>query len=217
MEKGGEGQEIDDLAEAFNTMSGNTKKLFDELRVVTDDIAHDLKTPLTRIHGMAEITVRGPRDWEIYQDTLGNIAEECDHMVSMINSMLEITRTESAIDQPLKDEVDFADMLRQAFEIYQMSALDHEVTMTAKIPAEAAPLHANKVKLQRVVSNLLDNALKFTPAGGKIEISLTRGADWYCFDVADNGPGIADENKARIFERFFRCDSSRTLPGNAWA
>ena len=102
--------------------------------------------------------MRGPRDWEIYQDTLGNIAEECDHMVSMINSMLEITRTESAIDQPLKDEVDFADMLRQAFEIYQMSALDHEVTMTAKIPAEAAPLHANKVKLQRVVSNLLDNA-----------------------------------------------------------
>ena len=107
MEKGGEGQEIDDLAEAFNTMSGNTKKLFDELRVVTDDIAHDLKTPLTRIRGMAEITVRGPRNWEIYQDTLGNIAEECDHMVSMINSMLEITRTESAIDQPLKDEVDF--------------------------------------------------------------------------------------------------------------
>ena len=133
MEKGGEGQEIDDLAEAFNTMSGNTKKLFDELRVVTDDIAHDLKTPLTRICGMAEITVRGLRNWEIYQDTLGNIAEECDHMVSMINSMLEITRTESAIDQPLKDEVDFADMLRQAFEIYQMSALDHEVTMTAKM------------------------------------------------------------------------------------
>ena len=66
-------------------------------------------------------------------------------------------------------------------------------------------------------NTLQDNALKFTPAGGKIEISLTRGADWYCFDVADNGPGIADENKARIFERFFRCDSSRTLPGNAWA
>ncbi len=210
---GNEGAEIDEMVEAFNRMTANTERLFGELRVVTDNIAHDLKTPLTRMRGMAEVAVFDTMSPEKSGEVLGNIAEECDNMVAMINNMLEITRTETRLNASAFEMIDFAEMLRQAYELFEATASDKGIELTLDIPHHPVMLPGDKFKLQRLIANLVDNAIKFTPSG-KVSILLHDENGKAVFAVQDSGSGVADGDKKRIFDRFYRCDSSRTLPGN---
>ena len=209
------GQEIAELIQAFNKMSANTERLLNELRGATDDVAHDLKTPLTRIRGLAEVTVRGPRDFNIWSDALGNIAEECDDMVAIINTMLEITRTESKIEHISREPVELCAMLRRLHELYLPAAEEDQIHWELQLPENAsAVIMADRIKIQRMVGNLLDNAMKFVPQGGRVVLKLELFENRILLQVIDNGPGIPDPDKLRVFERFVRLDSSRTHRGN---
>jgi len=208
------GQEISELVSAFNTMSANTERLLNELRGATDDVAHDLKTPLTRIRGLAEVTAAGPRDFAVWTDALGNIAEECDDMVAIINTMLEITRTESNIEYLKKEPVDLCGLVRRLYDLYLPAAEENGIAWELHVPEAPVVIAADRIKLQRMIGNLLDNTLKFVPAGGKVVIRLDAGEEAVKLRVIDNGPGIPDQDKKRIFERFVRLDSSRTKRGN---
>lgn len=208
------GQEIAELVTAFNKMSANTERLLNELRSATDDVAHDLKTPLTRIRGLAEVTIQGPKDFELWSDALGNIAEECDDMVAIINTMLEITRTESNIEHFSPEQVDLCVLLKRLFELYHPAAEECSISWELEIPDQPVPVHADRIKIQRMVANLLDNTLKFVPAGGRVILHLDCDETEVHLKVIDNGPGIPDSDKVRIFERFVRLDSSRTRRGN---
>ena len=209
------GQEIAELILAFNKMSGNTERLLNELRSATDDVAHDLKTPLTRIRGLAEVTVRGPRDFEIWGDALGNIAEECDDMVAIINTMLEITRTESNIEHFQPETFDLKTLLSRLYELYHPAAEEQQIVWEIQLPDQAVPVRADRIKCQRMIGNLLDNTLKFVPPGGKVLLKLhAEESSFIRLQVIDNGPGIPDQDKVRVFERFVRLDSSRTRRGN---
>ena len=208
------GQEIAELVFAFNKMSANTERLLNELRGATDDVAHDLKTPLTRIRGLAEVTVRGPRNFDLWTDALGNIAEECDDMVAIINTMLEITRTESNIEHLSPEKVDICSLLNRLHELYLPTAEEHRIQWSVSLPETPLYIRADRIKIQRMIANLLDNALKFVPEGGKVELRLEGENSSIHLHVIDNGPGIPDQEKVRIFERFVRLDSSRTRRGN---
>lgn len=212
--EGDGGAEINELVCTFNLMNSNTEKLFNELKMVTDNVAHDLRTPLTRMRGLAEVTVEGPPELGRYRELAGVVADECSQMIQIINTMLEITKTESNIETPEAELLDLREMIARAAELFQPLAEDGDVRLAAELPDAAVPFRGDRIKLQRVVSNLIDNALKFTPPGGTITLSLTVKEDVILFRVADTGCGIREEDLEHIFERFFRSDASRTRPGN---
>ncbi len=211
---GNDGTEIDELVHTFNRMTANTEKLFLELQSVTDDVAHDLRTPLTRIRGLAEITVSGRQELSAYREMAAIVAEECNQMLQIINTMLEITRMEANCDKLTKEEFDLNRLLARAGELFSASAEAKSIELHLHLPATPVPIVAEKLKIQRVFANLLDNALKFTAPGGSIDVELTTAGQAAVTRIRDNGCGIRPEDLSRVFERFFRSDPSRNCPGN---
>jgi signal transduction histidine kinase len=208
----GKGEEIDTLAETFNRMLGKIEVLLKGMREMTDNIAHDLKSPITRIRGVAEATLTGgnlPKDFELMS---GSIVEECDRLLVMINTMLDISEAEAGVAKLAIDEVDMAQVVRDACDLFQPVAENNQVRIIQK-PTENAAISGDKMKIQRAVSNLLDNALKYTPRGGTVTVSVEGEPNQVILSVNDTGPGISDRDLPRIFARFFRGDRSRSLPG----
>ena len=207
---GTEGTEINDLADAFNDMTTNTEKLLIELKMISDSMAHDLRTPITRMRGQAEMSLNSPKDNELASD----VAEECENMLTLINTMLEITQTEFNISKIEKDKLDFAAIARTTVDLLATVADDKGVTLRVDIPEIPLMMFGNKVQLQRLIGNLLDNAIKFTPANGVVSLSMRSDSDSVLLTVADTGCGIPEADSQHVFERFYRSDSSRNVPGN---
>lgn len=206
--------EITDLVDAFNNMNDNNRRLFSEVRSVTGDIAHELKTPLTRLRGAAEVTM-GDRDAGGAANELAAVvSEECGEMLELINSLLEITRTESGLSNLKLESVELTYQLRRAHELFLPVAEDLGIDFELELPEHPVSIAADRVKLQRVFSNLIDNALKFNRRGGKVAIRLEASDDHVAVTVTDTGCGIAEADMPHIFERLYRCDASRSRPGN---
>lgn len=211
---GDDGLEIDNLVESFNSMTENTETLMRELRTIADDIAHDLRTPLTRMLGRAEVTVSGNPTLENCLETLGDNAEECRGMLSLINRMLDISKTESGTAVLHKTAFDLTQLLRRSAEVFSMVTEQKKQTLAIELPDKPVMLFADPVKIQQMTANLLDNAVKFTPEGGTIHVALTQDQQEIRFAVADSGCGIPPEEQKNVFKRFYRADTSRHLPGN---
>ncbi len=209
----GHGDEVDRLARTFNEMLDRIQALLTCLREVTDDIAHDLRSPLARIRGLTESAVVGNPTLEDLKAAAGNTVEECDRLLQMVNTMLDITEFEAggAIRQWTAVPVD--EILADACDLFQSLAEDKGIDLQWTAGAQAAVQGARR-PLQRLLANLLDNALKYTPAGGCVRVSLSRLDDRLAVEVEDSGVGIAEADLPRIFERFYRCDQSRSAPGN---
>lgn len=206
--------ETDDLIASFNTMTANTETLMRELKTITDDIAHDLRTPLTRMLGRSEIAVTLHPTSEKLQDTLGDNAEDCRRMLALINQMLAISKTESGASRLHRETVDLKKLLERASELFRMPAEQKRQTLLLELPAEPVFLSADPARLQQLIANLVDNALKFTSENGSIVIQLTESAEEILLSVSDTGCGIPPEECKKVFKRFYRADTSRNLPGN---
>lgn len=206
--------ETDDLIASFNTMTANTETLMRELKTITDDIAHDLRTPLTRMLGRSEIAVTLHPTSEKLQDTLGDNAEDCRRMLALINQMLAISKTESGASRLHRETVDLKKLLERASELFRMPAEQKRQTLLLELPAEPVFLSADPARLQQLIANLVDNALKFTSENGSIVIRLTESAEEILLSVSDTGCGIPPEECKKVFKRFYRADTSRNLPGN---
>jgi len=211
---GKEGLEVELLVKDFNFMVDNTEKLMTELHTISDNIAHDLRTPLTRMQICAEVTFAGEQTLSNYRDALADNAEECRRMLTLINTMLEISRTESGAEVLRRKTFDLADLLRHAVTLFEMAAGQKQLTVSADLPAAPLSFTGDRLKLQQLFGNLIDNAIKFTPPGGNIQIKLVNSSKQLFVTVADTGCGIAAEDQAHIFKRFYRTDRSRNLPGN---
>lgn len=211
---GNKDKEIDDLARAFNEMLGKIEILIAEIREVTSNIAHDLRTPLNRIRGMVEMALTSETGAEEWVETASDVIEECDRLTGMINTMLEIAEANAEVSPKIRNEVNMTDLVRDAVELFQPLAEDEDILMHLK--THQAPLFTkgDLPRLQRAVANLLDNAIKYTPAGGNIRISVQKDLDEVLIYVTDSGPGIADESLPFIFDRFYRGDQSRSTPGH---
>ena len=201
--------EIAELEGAFNTMSGEIEKTLTELRVLTENMAHDLRTPLTRLKAAAELHAMGV-------DTVGNLAEnvmeETDALLTMINMMLEISQTEYGVTRVPMEELDLVPFFGEMLELYSAFADDRGISLSARLPSNPVLFRGHKGRLQQMVGNLLDNAVKFTPGGGHVVVRLTAAP--IVIEVENSGPGIEAKDIPYVFKRFWRADSSRSLQGN---
>lgn len=205
----GPGEEFEHLTRAVNTLASNTERLLADLRTVTDNIAHDLRTPITRLRTRAELALSAGGETAALAS---EVAEECNGMLELISALLEITRVGHNIGVGPGEPCDLADLAREMVECFVVLAEEKAITLCADLP-ERLPATTCAPLLRRTLANLLDNALKFTPAGGTVTLSLSLERGHPTFRVADTGCGIAPEERDRLFQRFYRADSSRTLPG----
>jgi len=209
----GRGDEIDLLAMTFNQMLDRIQSLVSEIRQMGDDIAHDLKSPLTRIRGMAEIALTTGKSPSEYEAMAASTIEECDRLLDNINTMLMISKTEAGVEKPSRERIDLALFVRDACELFGTTAEDKGLTLSCDVPEECV-IRGDAGMIQRLLSNLLDNAIKYTPAGGTVEVSLSeikgQGAT---LTVKDTGIGISKRDLPHIFERFYRGDQSRSESG----
>ena len=208
----GRGEEIDTLAETFNRMVGKIEILIRGMKEMTDNIAHDLKSPITRIRGIAEATLTGNNPLKDFDRVSGSIVEECDRLLVMINTMLDISEAEAGVAKLTIEVVDVAQVVREACDLFQPVAENNQVRIDQRLTRNAT-IHGDKMKIQRAVSNLLDNALKYTPQGGTVTALVEGESDRVILTVNDTGPGISDHDLPHVFDRFFRGDRSRSLPG----
>jgi heavy metal sensor kinase len=210
---GTRGDEIDQLATTFNQMLGRIQTLITEIKEMSDNIAHDLKSPITRIRGMAEVTLTTGKGIEEYERMAASTVEECDRLLDMINTMLMITKAESGLHHPEEQEMDMSRLIRDACELLETVAEDKGLSLACETPG-TFPFVGDPRMIQRTLSNLLDNAIKYTPSGGSVKVSLSEkdGAN-AVVSVQDKGVGIPPDDLPHIFERFYRCDHSRSQPG----
>lgn len=209
----GRGDEIDQLAMTLNQMLDRIQSLVDEVRQMGEDIAHDLKSPLTRIRGMSEIALTTGKTQAEYEAMAASAIEECDRLLDIINTMLMISRTEAGVEKPSRTTIDLAGLVREACELFGTTAEDGGLTLSCHVP-ETCEILGDTRMIQRLLANLLDNAIKYTAPGGKVEVLLSkRAGGGATLTVRDTGRGIDAADLPRIFERFYRGDQSRSESG----
>jgi heavy metal sensor kinase len=205
--------EIDQLAITFNQMLDRIQTLVTGIREMSDNIAHDLKSPITRIRGISEVSLTTGASEKEYENMAASTVEECDRLLDMINTMLVISKTEAGVNKLDAKELDIGAVVRDACELFQSPAEDKELRLVCDVPGNFSISGDNRM-IQRMIANLLDNAIKYTPAGGSIEVTVNTGTnDAVAIAVKDTGVGISEEDMPRIFERFYRCDPSRSEAG----
>lgn len=209
-----EREEVKQLAVAFNNMLDRIEDLIREISDVTDNLAHDLRTPITRIRGFAETTLNGEQNLEIYKEGYHIVVEECDRLVKLINTMLEIKQSDAGIKDFQTTRLDLVELVGKGYEIFLPLAEDKKIDFGFHRPPSPVYIQGDEAKLQRVVSNLLDNAIKFTDPHGKILISVIQENEEGRISIKDTGIGMPDDQIGRIFEKFYRIDSSRSTTGN---
>ena len=211
---GNRGEEIEALAAMFNTMQERIAGLIGELKTVINNVAHDMRMPITRMRGAAETTLTQDADKSTYRDMAVTVIEESDGLVNQINIILELAEIDAGLKIMNMEPVDLARIVGIAVELYQPAVEKRNIELTVQGITRPLSVTGNLNGLQRLLANLFDNAVKFTPAGGKITVTLASESEYTVLSIADNGPGIMAEDKEKIFDRFYRADASRSISGN---
>jgi len=209
---GGRGDEIDQLATTFNQMLDRIQTLVAGIREMSDNIAHDLKSPITRIRGTAEITLTTDSDNIDFQQMAASTIEECDRLLETINTMLLISRTEAGAHTLELTTVDLAAIVRDACSLFETPAQVKGLGLNCDIQAPMV-LAGDLRLIQRMMANLVDNAIKYTDKGSVEVVLRSIGTNQAEISVTDTGVGISAEDQPHIFERFYRCDPSRSKSG----
>jgi signal transduction histidine kinase len=209
----GRQDEIDLLADAFNTMVDRIQGLIGQMKEITENIAHDLRSPITRMRGIAELALTAGNSDEDHTAMAGTIIEECDRLLAMINAMLDISEAESGLMKLNQQRIDLVDLVRDVCDLFQPLAENRNIRIDIEAPG-SAPVLGDLKKIQRILSNLVDNALKYTPGGGSVNIVIKETAKDILVIVKDTGNGIPEKDLPHIFDRFFRGEKSRSTPGN---
>jgi heavy metal sensor kinase len=205
--------EVATLAVAFNTMLDRIQALITSMQEVTDNIAHDLRSPITRIRTAAELALQGVRDPEEYTTVMAATINECDRLLGLLETMLFISEIESGTREVRMEDVDLVPLLDEACELFQPIAEDKHIALSVQPRTAPCRVKGEPATLQRMVANLLDNALKYTAQGGRVSVALKAHRNEAVIVFEDNGIGISEENLPRIFDRFYRCDKSRQQSG----
>ncbi len=217
----GTGDEIDRLAENLNIMLERIEALMNGLKEVSDNIAHDLKTPLTRLRNRAEQALRTSGSESEYRGSLEAIIEESDGLIATFNALLMIARAESGQARDNMTDFDAAEIAQDVGELYEPLAEEKGIVLTVEAPAPA-PVKGNRELVSQALANLVDNAIKYTEPkpdaadGAKptIVVQALNDGDRVLLVVADNGPGILEADRGRVVERFVRLERSRSQPGS---
>jgi signal transduction histidine kinase len=206
------GDAMDELTALFNSMLDKIEGLVAAMRGALDNVSHDLRTPLTRLRGTAEMALAAPPDLERYREALADCVEETDRVLVMLDTLMDISEAEGGTLQLRREPVSLADVAGRAVDLYHDAAEAKGVTLAAA-PTDDVAVVADRTRLEQVAANLIDNAVKYTPAGGRVDVEVGRTNDAALFRVRDTGPGIPADELPRIFDRLFRGDHSRAERG----
>lgn len=217
----GSGDELDRLAQSLNSMLGRIEQLMAGMREVSDNIAHDLKTPLNRLRNRVEEALREPPDETTYRAALERTIEEADGLMKTFNALLSIARLEAGAGGDDRDSLDLSAVVGDAAELYEPVAEERGIALKVDL-AGNVPVRGNRQLLGQAIANLIDNALKYglvppSQANGHAsEVVVRTSAHDGLAEIAvcDRGPGVPESERERVLSRFVRLEASRSEPGS---
>jgi signal transduction histidine kinase len=205
------GDALDELSSLVNAMLDRIDAVLAGMRGALDNVAHDLRTPMTRLRGIAE-TALTSGDPALVREALADCLEESDRVIEMLNTLMDISEAETGTMALRREPTDLNDLIRQSVELYEDLAEERGIEIRTNVPSELA-VDVDRNRMRQVLANLLDNAVKYTPAGGVVEIAAHRENGDAVLTVSDTGVGIPAEELPRIWERLYRGDKSRSTRG----
>lgn len=202
--------ELASLASTFNQMLDRLEESFERISRFSADIAHDLRTPVNNLRGEAEVALARARSAGEYREVIESFLEEAVRLSDLIGDLLFLARSESPLTHLRREPVDVGELLGGVQEYYEASAADGGVSLTTTVADKPVIAELDRTLLQRAVGNLVSNALANTPPGGAVVMGTRADPSTICIEVSDTGVGIPAEALPKVFDRFFRVDSSRS-------
>ncbi len=209
----GGGDEFDALAANINIMLDRIEGLLATVHSVTHNIAHDLRAPLNRLRGRLELALMTPRSVDDYQQALAAAIAEADEIINTFNALLAIARLEGGTSGARSEPVDVSDLVECLADLYQPLAEENDLTLVVDILA-GQWIRGDRHLLSQALSNLVDNAIKYSPPGGRLHVGVERAGDWVRLSVKDDGPGIPADQRDAVLQPFVRLDPARSNPGS---
>ena len=206
---GNPNDELGHLGRVFNETLGRLERSFEQLRRFTADASHELRTPLTAIRSVGEVSLQRTGDAEYYRDIVGSMLEEANRLTRLVDSLLTMSRADAGRIQLQYSEFPLLDLAKEAAGVIEVLAEEKNQNMSVA-GGDGVLVCGDRLVLRQALINLLDNAVKYSPEGGLIEIRVGSEAGEAFVDVRDSGPGIPPEHRSKVFERFYRVDKSRS-------
>jgi heavy metal sensor kinase len=200
--------ELDRLIGSFNRMMERLHLSFEQMRQFSTDVSHELRTPLTVIRGQLEVALFTANTVEQYREAMVNALEDVERLSNIVRALLMLSQAESGQLVLNKTGMDLCEMAREHTEQYQIVAEAAGVQLSAKLPEQRCNIYADRVQMERLITNLLSNGIKYTPAGGHVHVRVEDHGDTVSLVVEDDGVGIATDHLPHIFDRFYRVPSA---------
>jgi signal transduction histidine kinase len=204
--------ELHELVVLFNSMLGKIETLIKGMHGSLDAVAHDLRTPLARLRGTAEMALRSEQGQDASREALADCVEEADRIHTMLNTLMDISEAETGVMKLNIENVNISDLIKDTVELYAHVAEDKNVSLHASSP-DRLFLSADPNRMRQVMANLMDNAVKYTPSGGRIDLEAFQRNHQTVITIYDTGIGISSEDASNIWNRLYRGDQSRSQRG----
>jgi heavy metal sensor kinase len=201
--------ELGHLGRVFNETLGRLEGSFDQLRRFTADASHELRTPLTAIRSVGEVSLQKTGDADYYRDIVGSMLEEANRLTKLVDSLLTMSRADAGRIPLQPTEFSVLDLAMEAGGVIEVLAEEKNQTMTIGGDPKVV-VRGDRLILRQALINLLDNAVKYSPEGGQVEVRAGASDGEAYVDVRDSGPGIPAEHRSQVFDRFYRVDKSRS-------